>query len=196
MKNFKDFTVETKCIPDQPEGIHDEATEEITIPKILEVAKQFEKEGADVILVSCCADPGVEAVRRSLNIPVIGAGSACSFMALSLGNRIGTLGITKEAPWVMVKNLGEKFTLNIKPEGINTTMDLFSKESRGDILKAALLLKEKKCDTIALSCTGMSTIGAYKEIKQNTELQVIDPVLSAGAFILYLQVQKRSIMNH
>jgi len=50
------------------------------------------------------------------------------------------------------------------------------------------ILLEKGCDTIALSCTGMSTIGLYQEIKQSIVIRIVDPVLAAGTLIAYLQL--------
>jgi Asp/Glu/hydantoin racemase len=71
-----EMNVRTKCIQGQPEGIHDEETEREAIPKIIDVAKEFEKEGADALLISCAADPGVEECRELVSIPVVGASSA------------------------------------------------------------------------------------------------------------------------
>jgi Asp/Glu/hydantoin racemase len=181
---FDNFDIETKCIPDQPEGIHDAETEKIAVPKILELAREFERKGKDVIFISCAADPGVEEAKKLLKIPVIGAGSACAYVARSIGNKIGTLGITEEVPEVMAKILGEKLIYNVKPEGVNTTLDLGKEKA----LKAAILLKEKGCDTIALSCTGMSTIGIYKDIREIIKIRVVDPVLAAGTLISFLQL--------
>jgi len=185
---FDNFDIETTCIPDQPEGIHDAETEKIAVPKILELAKEFERKGKDVIFISCAADPGVEEARKLLKIPVIGAGSACAFVALSLGSKIGTLGITEEVPEVMAKILREKLVYNVKPEGVNTTLDLLNEKGKEKALKAAIFLKEKGCDTIAFSCTGMSTIGIYKDIRELIKIRVVDPVLAAGTLISFLQL--------
>ena len=40
----------SKCIPDQPEGIHSHELEQIAVPKIVETAKSFE----DVMITSLC----------------------------------------------------------------------------------------------------------------------------------------------
>lgn len=186
LSNFNNMDIETKCIPDQPEGIHDDETEKIAVPKIVNLAKEFESKGVDVVFISCAADPGVEECRKLLRIPVIGAGSACASLAYSLGSKIGVLGITEEAPEIMQKILKEKLVCSIKPEGVNTTLDLFKEEGRKNALKAAKLLKEKGCDTIALGCTGMSTVGIYKEIRQSLDICVVDPVLAAGLAVSYL----------
>ena len=51
----------SKCIPDQPEGIHSHELERIAVPKVVETAKSFED--VDMIIVSCADDPGVPEVR-------------------------------------------------------------------------------------------------------------------------------------
>ncbi len=78
--NFENLILETKCISDQPEGIHDTETEKIAVPKILDLAREFEKKDVDVVFISCAADPGIETARKFLKIPVLGAGSAMSFL--------------------------------------------------------------------------------------------------------------------
>jgi allantoin racemase len=186
--SFRHFAIETKCIADQPEGIHDAETEAIAVPKILQLAKEFEKKGKDVVFVSCAADPGVEEARKLLKIPVVGAGSACALLALSLGSRIGVLGITEDVPEAMVRILGDRLVYSGKPEGVNTTVDLLSERGREEVLKAATLLKNKRCDTIALACTGMSTIGAYVDIRDIGGIRVVDPVLAAGTLMSFLQL--------
>jgi Asp/Glu/hydantoin racemase len=39
--------VVSRCIPDQPEGIHDGETERIAVPKVLALAKEMEREGME-----------------------------------------------------------------------------------------------------------------------------------------------------
>jgi Asp/Glu/hydantoin racemase len=186
---FDNFDIETRCIQDQPEGIHDTETETMAVPKIVDLAKEFERKGKDVIFISCAADPGVEEARELLKIPVIGAGSACASVALSLGSRIGVLGITEEVPEVMAGILREKLVCSVKPEGVNTTLDLLSEKGREEALKAATFLKGKGCDTIAFACTGMSTIGICKDLWEIGGIRVVDAVLAAGTLISFLQLQ-------
>lgn len=185
-EHFSSLEIESKCIQDQQEGIHDDETEKLAIPKIVSLAKEFENQGKDAIFISCAADPGVKEVRKNLKIPVIGAGSACALVALSLGNKIGVLGITDKAPNVMVDILGKKLTKSIKPEGVNTTLDLNTPKGKDQALKAAIDLKKSGCDVIALGCTGMTTINIAKEIKKQIKIEVVDPVKAAGSVLNYL----------
>ena len=61
---FPMLTVETKCIPDQYEGIHSPELGALAVPKIVETAKSFRD--VDMIIVSCADDPGVEEIREAL----------------------------------------------------------------------------------------------------------------------------------
>jgi len=182
---FSNFDIKTRCIPDQPEGIHDQETERIAVPKIVKLAQAFEEEGMDIVFISCATDPGVKECRELLKIPVVGAGSACASIALGMSTNIGVLGITENTPEVMAKILHDKLVYSIQPEGVNTTLDLLTKKSKENVLKAADLLKQKGCDTIALGCTGMSTIHIHEIIKERLNIRVIDPVIAAGYVISY-----------
>src|SRR4051794_12456505 len=93
-----------KCIPDQPLGIYNDETEEMAVPKIVELGKRLEQEGCKILTISCAADPAIEELRKEVAIPVIGAGSAAALTALAIGQPVGVLGITDTPPSVM-KNL-------------------------------------------------------------------------------------------
>ena len=40
---FPMLEIESRCIPDQPEGIHDDATMSLGVPKVVELAQQMYK---------------------------------------------------------------------------------------------------------------------------------------------------------
>lgn len=185
---FPNLEIESRCIPEQPEGIHDDETEKLALPKILSLAKEFEEKGKDAVFISCAADPGVAQARRSLKIPVIGAGSSSAAVALSLGSRIGVLGITETAPTVMVEILGKRLIKSVKPEGVDTTLDLNTPQGKENALRAAKDLKDSGCDVIALGCTGMTTIDIGKEIEKQVGIKVVDAVKAAGLILHYLSL--------
>jgi Asp/Glu/hydantoin racemase len=191
-ENFPQLIIDSRCIENQPEGIFDSRTEEMAVPKIIKIAEAFRAEHADVIFISCAADPAMEECRKRLDIPVIGAGFACASIAYNIGRRIGVLGITETIPENMSKILNQKLVCYSKPEGIGKTTDLSQEESRTSIFGTADFLKKKGCDTIALACTGMATIGIYKEIRDKLGVQVVDPVIASGIVISYLNILKNS----
>ena len=61
---FPMLEVESRCIPDQPEGIHDDATMALGEPKVVALARQMWQEGFEAIIVSCAGDPGLPGPGR------------------------------------------------------------------------------------------------------------------------------------
>ena len=109
----------SKCIPDQPEGIHSHELERIAVPKVVETAKSFED--VDMIIVSCADDPGVPEVRKALpGIPVTGGGETTAALALRYGEKIAVLGIVDYAPKAYLRMIPpEKLVAVGRPEGVN-----------------------------------------------------------------------------
>lgn len=177
---FPDISVETRCIEDQPQGIHNQETCAIAVPKILKLGQAMEQEGVSAILVSCADDPGVKELRKCLNIPVIGAGSACACLALSFGTKVAAFGIAEHAPHTMKTILGEHLCAEIQPEGVHTTLDLMTAEGKRSALETAVSLGKRGVDVIALACTGYSTIGIAPELEQAAGIPVIDAVEATG----------------
>lgn len=187
LEKFPDLEVETKCILDQPEGIHSPQMCREAIPKIVETAKSFQN--VDMILVSCADDPGVEEVRRALpDIPVTGGGETAVALALRYGFPVGVLGITDYAPAAYERLLKGRMILE-KPCGVNSTLDLMTPEGREQVLNSGMRLKEQGAKVIALACTGLATIGIAEELEKKTSLPVIDPVLAEGLFAYYESIR-------
>lgn len=208
------LSVESRCIPDQPEGIHSHEMELAAVPKIVDLAREAFA-SKDAILVSCAEDPGAPEVRAALpRTPAIGAGEAACAMALRYGRRVGVLGITDVAPKAYIRMLGEPLfdengsriadedatqtaghgcqIANIRPHGVHSTLDLQTPEGRTACIEGARLLRRLGSDVIALGCTGMATIGIARELEDATRLPVIDPVLAMGAFAAFEAAKKSS----
>mgnify|MGYP000971012312 CR=1 FL=1 len=180
---FPSLNVISKSIPDQPFGIYDDETEEIAIPKIIELAKEWK--GIDALIISCAGDPAVKELREILDIPVIGAGESTALLALRYGDVFGVLGITKEIPKAYTRILGDRIVGTCDVPGVVSTLDLMTDEGRKNVIKKALELKSLGAQVIALACTGMATIGIAKELEQVCGIPVIDPVIAQGAIAYF-----------
>lgn len=183
---FPELQVESRCIDDQPEGIYDEKTSAIALPKIVTLGKEMEREGVKAIIVSCADDPGVEELRRIVKIPVVGAGSSCASVALACGGKIGTLGIRERAPRIMRDILGDHLVAQTRPKGVKTTLDLLTTEGRKNAFSAAEHLRRTGTEAIALACTGYTTIGIARDLEGAAGIPVIDPVEATGLFAWHL----------
>lgn len=189
MKYFPNMEVETKCIPDQYEGIHSPELGEIAVPKIVTVAKSFQN--VDMIIVSCADDPGVEEIRREIpGMLVTGGGETTVALALKYGERIGVLGITDYAPKAYRQMIPDQMILG-KPECVNSTLDLMTGKGRAAMIEEGRRLKEQGAQVLALACTGLATIGIAQELEEAVRIPVIDPVLAEGTFAYFESIKKR-----
>ena len=190
MENYPGITVESICIPDQWEGIHDDETLAKALPKIVEAAQGFADK--DMILVSCADDPAVDMIREEMpELPVAGGGETTVAMALRYSSRIGVIGITDRPPRAYLSNAEGKIALYEKINQVNSTLDLLSDEGKRGVLECARRIKEAGCGVIALACTGMSTIGIAGLIERETGLPVVDPVIAEGAFAYHELIRKK-----
>lgn len=181
MKYYPGFEVVSRCIPDQPEGIHDYETERTAVPKVLALAREMEREGMEAVIVSCAGDPAVAEASAELRIPVIGAGRSAASAALVLARPTAVLGITQEVPVAIRSILGDLLVSDAVPDGVESTLDLMEPEGKEAMIKAGVSLAEKGARAIVLACTGMSTIGAADTLKERLDIPVIDPVKAQAA---------------
>ena len=176
MTAFPSLCVESSCIPDQSEGIYDDATEKKAVPKIIDLAQTMQKQGSNAVIISCAGDPAVGMLQQMLSVPVIGAGSAAATLALACGKKVGVLGLTSEAPLPIRHILRDLFVTNLVPEGVSTTLDLLRPEGKTATIIAAKRLCDAGAEVLLLACTGMSTIGVAEDIRRTLSIPVIDPV--------------------
>lgn len=169
------------CIPDQPEGVHDERTEAIAIPKIIQLAKELESRGCLAIGISCAADPALEECRQAVKVPVLGAGSCAAHLGLSSAAKLGVLTILEETPPLIRSILGGAYVGMERPEGVVTTLDLRTPAGREAAFRAAARLAERGAEGIVLACTGFASIGFAAELKERYGLAAFDPIDSLGA---------------
>ncbi|MFN3268355.1 MAG: AroM family protein, partial [Zestosphaera sp.] len=187
---FPELRVVSRCIEDQPKGIYDRESEELAKPKILRLAREFEKEGVNAIIVSCAADPAVKEARKEMRVPVIGAGSAAASIALAYGDKVGVLNLTEDTPEVIKRVLGSHLVAEGKPEGVRNTLDLMTNWGREAAKKALNDLLKHGVDVIVLACTGYSTIGFARIAEEIAGIPVVDPVVAAGAVTLNILRQR------
>ena len=183
-KVYPALTVHSVCIPDQPAGIYDRATEERAIPGVITCGKQLADSGCNAIVVSCANDPGVAQLRTTLSIPIIGAGSAAACVARSLADRVGVIGITDSPPPVIKDILGSSLVAAKRPAGVATTLDLTGGRMLEATTLVAVQLREAGARALVLACTGFSTMQIVQPLQETVRIPVIDPILAAGCIVL------------
>lgn len=179
----EEFGVDTvsRCLPDQPHGVHDDATFALASGKVADLAARMEREDrVDALLVSCAADPGLAAARTAVGVPVVGAGEAAALRALELGSRVGVLDLTTRTPESVTSVLGSARVAALVPEGVRRTHDLATDAGLTASVRAAEQLVSMGADTLMFACTGMTTIGLHARLTDRVGVPVVDAV-RAGA---------------
>lgn len=83
-------------VVDVDNGVHsiESAYEELlSAPETIMRIQALENEGCDGAIIGCFGDPGLEAARELVRIPVIGPGEASLLLAAQLSHRIGVLSV-------------------------------------------------------------------------------------------------------
>lgn len=175
------LAVTSLCIEDQPDGVYDDATEALAVPKIVAAARRLRERGCTVIGISCAADPALAECRAAVDVPVIGAGSAAGHIARGLSERIGVLTILDETPPRLRDILGAAYVGHDKPTGVRTTLDLQSPAGRAAAIEAAGRLIDKGAQTVVLACTGFATMKFAPVLHQHFGVAFVDPIIALGA---------------
>ncbi|MFC4563804.1 aspartate/glutamate racemase family protein [Nocardiopsis mangrovi] len=172
----------SRCIPDQPRGVHDAPSFAAAAEKVADLAVRMERDDAvDALLISCAADPGLDPARGRVRIPVIGAGSAAAARALELGDRVGVLDLTAETPLSVTSVLGGHRVAAIVPDGVTQTHHLRTESGQAASVRAAERLIASGADTIMFACTGMTTIGLAALLRTRVDVPIVDAVRAGGA---------------
>ena len=80
-------------VPHGPTSIESAYEEMIAIPPTLDLIMQCERDGYDAAIIGCFGDPGLEAARELVTMPVIGPCETAMLTAAGLGHKFSVLTI-------------------------------------------------------------------------------------------------------
>lgn len=187
------LTTVSRCIEGHPEGLWNDEEVRKAVPKIVRLGQEMVRQDeVGALLISCVADPGLAKLRRAVDVPVIGAGSAPASVAQALGKPVGGLGITDEVLAPIARVLGNQLVGWDKPESVRTTVDLQSKAGREGIAAAGKRLIAAGAEVILLACTGFSALRVAPVLEAELGVLVIDPVISGGLISFYAAAGNQS----
>lgn len=189
---FPMLQVVSRCIPGQPEGIHDDATFASGAPKVVKLAVELWQEGCQAIIVSCAGDPGVAEARQAVPVPVIGGGASTAALSMFYGSHPAVLGITEDVPEGYQRIFGDRIVDNAKGDGVENVLDLMTAKGYEATMRAATAQKAMGADVIALSCTGMSSIQIASSLEKTVGIPVLDPVLCEGLLTVFELLRKEN----
>jgi len=181
-----------ECIDSGPESIESYYDEALALPSLLKQTKRAEKDGYDAVVIYCGSDPGLEALREIVSIPVVGPGRLAFLVASELSLAFSVITPLEETiPLVkeQIRKIGIDMTritsirsIDIPVSEIKPICDISGPIEENKIYKALLseserAVKEDGAHAIVLHCLGMAGFGEI--LQQKLNIPVIDPAFLA-----------------
>ena len=191
--------VDITDIPKGPGSIESMYEEYLSIPETVNRAHQLEKEGWDGILLGCYGDPGLDALREMVDIPVAGAGEATALMAAALGHRFSIITVTDSVinPLErMVRNtgVGEKLA-SVRAVDI-PVLELHNDREQAiemTIEEGRKAIKEDRADSLIVGCMSMG----FLEIPEACQAELGVPFLNpARVQLKFMEAMIGSGLTH
>ncbi len=165
-----------------PSAVESRADAALCVPELLERVVRAEENGADAVIISCYSDPGLDAARELVSIPVVGSGLCSMHMAAMLGARFSILaprsgGGSRARDNPLKYGFGQRYA---STRGTGLSVADLSRDRSGTVagLVAAgrLALDEDGADTLILGCMSMAFHDVAHELSRELGAPVVNPV--------------------
>lgn len=180
---FPGTTVIVRETSQGPSSIESAAEECLAVPGLLDALPQLEEE-FDGVIVGCFGDPGLEAAREMVRIPVIGPGQAALHLASQLGDTFGILAVVKgtvpsNRRQVAAAGLSSRLS-GIRAVDIPV---LELRERREEAVEHLAVLGsrllEEGAHVLVLGCMSMGFLQVASELKRRLGVPVVNPASAA-----------------
>jgi allantoin racemase len=183
-----DCEVEVVSLDKGPASIESEYEEAIATPHVIAQAQRAQERRADAIVVSCMLDPGIDAAREVLTIPVVGPAHASMHLAALLGDRF-TIVTVLDRLASPLQRLSRRYGLSEHLASVRAidvpVLDLRSQPMQvvdALVLESMQALDNDGADVIVFGCTGMA--GMSNSVREGLnrrgyDVPVIDPSITA-----------------
>jgi len=164
---------------DGPASIESALDEARAIPLALDLIAQAARDGFDAVVIACFADPGLDAAREIVSIPVVGIEESALHVAAMLGHRFTILTARRErvpAKIEHVARLGLSSRLaSVRPLEMGVLeMEADPARAQGRILKVGgAAVREDGAEVLVLGCAGLAGYGT--ELTGTLGVAVVDP---------------------
>jgi allantoin racemase len=148
-------------------------------------AVEAERAGFNGIILGCFGDPGIDAYREMVNVPVIGPGEASMLFAASLGHRFSIVTVLDSLDHLL-RRLAWEVGVDRKLVSVRS-IDIPVLELGGDpeetftrmVKQGELARDQDHADVIIMGCMTMAFQDRQHELARVLGIPVINPVYAA-----------------
>ncbi len=177
--------VEVWSLAEGPPSIESAYEAALVVPELTRAIPRAQREGFDAVIVGCFSDPGLEALRELVDIPVIGPGSSAVHLAAQLGTRYSVIaplggGEGRLAARLRALGLADMFA-SVRGIGMSV-LDLA--RDREAVLErvtevARTAARDDGADVFVLGCMSMGFVGVTEDVQKRLGLPIVNPVVAA-----------------
>jgi allantoin racemase len=176
------FRVDVRAVREGPASIESYYDEYLSVPDSVSVAKEAEKSGYVAVIMGCYGDPGTEALREMLEIPVIGPGETSLYTAAMLGHEFSILSVLKNIihPLKMLAlkvGLQDRLSsVRVIDKPVLSVGDDIEGTKRALLRAGRAAVSEDGADTLILGCMSEAFLGLAADLQRELKVPVVDPV--------------------
>ena len=166
-----------------PSSIESMYEEYLSIPETVLRVVQAEKNGYLGVILGCFGDPGLDALREMVKIPVVGPGETSMLVAAMLGHRFSIITVMDSIVPALEKlakvigiegKLASVRAINIPVLELSEDFELTKRKMIGESKKAK---ENDRADTLVLGCMSMSFMGISDEMQEILGIPVVNPAM-------------------
>ncbi|MEM7441924.1 MAG: aspartate/glutamate racemase family protein [Pseudomonadota bacterium] len=179
---FEGTSAKVEDVETGPSSIESAYEEMLAIPATLDLIRDCERNGYDAAIIGCFGDPGLEAARELVRMPVVGPAESSMLLAASLGHKFSVLTIY-DSLIAGQEHLAHKAGVAAKLASVRATNIAVLDLMRDRALTLERLIevgracvKQDRADSILLGCMTMS----FLDVAETVSAEIGVPVINAG----------------
>lgn len=179
------WTMDAWEVPGGPTSIESATEEYQSVPGAIERLVEAERAGFAGAILGCFGDPGIEAAREMVRIPVIGPGEAAMLVAASLGHRFSIVTVLDSVNYLLERlawQVGvDRKLASVRAIGV-PVLDL----GRNPEDTFARMVREgeaardiDRADVVIMGCMSMAFQDRQRDLSAALGIPVVNPVYAA-----------------
>jgi allantoin racemase len=163
---------------DGPLSIESGYEEYLSVPGSLEVAAKAQ---ADAIVLGCFGDPGLDAFRELVRVPVVGPCEAAMHAACQLGHRFAIVTVLDSvvAPLRRLARIAGLDSRAAAIVAVEIPVLELGDDSYETVLSGCRRALGSGADTLILGCMSMAFLGVAERLSEELGVPVINPARTA-----------------
>jgi allantoin racemase len=157
--------------------------EYLYIPIMIESVLQAEREGYEAVITGCAGDPGLDAARELVRIPVTGPGESGMMLAALLGFRFSVITILDSvvrSTYELAHKVGVSEKLaSVRAIGVPVEVVRKGEETTYQAARAAAIkaIQDDHADVLTMGCASLSFYA--ERLQAELKIPVVNPLVSA-----------------